>query len=88
MKDLPKVFASPINKEINNEQKYYRSDEKNSSVSIYDIDKVLNSNKYLFRSKVKINGEIKTVIKRVNNYLLTIDNEKININDIKKIELL
>ncbi|MBR5662980.1 MAG: hypothetical protein IKX00_05010 [Bacilli bacterium] len=87
MNKLPKVFANPINKDIINEQKLYRSDRKNSStVSINEIDNLLNSNRHIYRSKVKINGEVKVIIKRVGDYLLAIDNEKINIHDINSFE--
>ena len=47
MNKLPKVFANPINKNINNEQKYFKSDRNISGgVSISDIDNLLNSNRF------------------------------------------
>lgn len=89
MNKLPKVFANPINKNINNEQKYFKSDRNISSgVSISDIDNLLNSNRFIYRSKVRINGEEKVIIKRVGDYLLTIDNERININDINDFKII
>lgn len=87
MDRLPKVFANPINKEINNEQKYFRSDKDiPSKITVYDIDNIINSNRFNYMTRLRINGLEKKVIKRVNNYLLTIDNEKILIDSIKSIE--
>ena len=89
MDRLPKVFANPINKEINNEQKYFRSDKDIlSKITVYDIDNIINSNRFNYMTRLRINGLEKKVIKRVNNYLLTIDNEKILIDGIKSIEVI
>lgn len=95
MNKLPKVFANNICKDLNNEQKVFKSGDnmlRNEPVSISDIDRILNSNRHIYGSKVRIyNGsgyEDKVIISRNNNYLITIDNEKIRINNIKKIELL
>lgn len=89
MDRLPKVFANPINKEINNEQKYFRSDKDiPSKITVYDIDNIINSNRFNYMTRLRINGLEKKVIKRVNNYLLTIDNEKILIDSIKSIEII
>ena len=87
MDKLPKVFANPINKNIDSEQKYFRSNKDvRNSVSIADIDNILSSNNHIYRTRVKVNGVEKVIIKRVNNYLLTIDNERININDINSFD--
>lgn len=89
MDRLPKVFANPINKEINNEQKYFRSDKDiPSKITVYDIDNIINSNRFNYMTRLRINGLEKKVIKRVNNYLLTIDNEKILIDSIRSIEVI
>lgn len=94
MKKIPKVYVNPINKDIDNEQKYFRSGNINSNyskgISLYDIDKVLNSNKHIYRSKVRLNINNnyveKIIVSRSNNYLITIDNEKIPISNIFSIE--
>lgn len=94
MKKIPKVYVNPINKDIDNEQKYFRSGNTNSSyskgISLYDIDKVLNSNKHIYRSKVRLNINNnyveKIIVSRSNSYLITIDNEKIPISNIFSIE--
>ena len=92
MNELPKVYANPIDHDINNEQKYYRSDTVYNGISINDIDKALKNSDYIYRVRVKmlIGGEyvIKIIIKRVNDYLLTIDNEKIPIKEIKSFEVI
>ena len=94
MKKIPKVYVNPINKDIDNEQKYFRSGNTNCSyskgISLYDIDKVLNSNKHIYRSKVRLNINNnyveKIIVSRSNSYLITIDNEKIPISNIFSIE--
>lgn len=89
MDRLPKVFANPINKEINNEQKYFRSDKDiPSRFTIYDIDNIINSNRFNYMTRLRINGLERKVIKRVDNYLLTIDNERILIDSIKSIDVI
>lgn len=95
MNKLPKVFANPINKNINNEQTNYRSYKDYSNregISNLDVDRILNSNKHIFRSKVRIllndNYVKKTIISRNGDYIITIDNEKIPIKNIKSIDLI
>lgn len=95
MNKLPKVFANPINKKINNEQTNYRSYKDYSNrdgISNLDVDRILNSNKHIFRSKVRIllndNYFKKTIISRNGDYIITIDNEKIPIKNIKSIDLI
>ena len=93
MNKLPKVYANPINHNINNDQKSYtshRSNHRSSSVTITDIDRILNNIRRIKPSKVQlnINGDIceKVLVARKNDYIITIDNEKININDILSIK--
>lgn len=94
MKDLPKVFASPINKHLNN------NDEVSKSTNAYkeqviDISKKINdifsSYSYVYKADVIITtNEGKTrekVIAKKDNYLITIDNKKIDIGTIKDIEM-
>lgn len=96
MDKLPKVYAHPINHSIDNEQNSFKSyDNRNhnsGSLTTHEIDNILNSTHHIFRSKVKlnINGEYfeKTIISRNNDYLITIDNEKIPINSIWSIKLI
>lgn len=98
MNELPKVFVNPIDHKINNTQDIFRSDNKypeynlNKKVTIKDVDNILNSNRHVFRSHVKvlIGNSYKdiTIISRQGNFLITIDNEKIPIDDIKSIEVI
>ncbi len=94
MKDLPKVFASPINKHLNN------NDEVSKSTNAYkeqviDISKKINdifsSYSYVYKADVIITtneGETREkVIAKKDNYLITIDNKKIDIGTIKDIEM-
>ena len=91
-KDLPDVFPVPVNKKINNVQdscyaKLEKQDIRNSNLSIESkINRIFNSNDYIYKKKVQIktkNGVLnKTIIGRTHDSLLTMDNEKININDI------
>lgn len=95
MNKLPRVFANPINHDINNEQKSYRSDRntnnQTSTVTLYDIDKILK-NRSVFGAKVKVcinnNYLVKTIVSRVDDNIFTIDNEKINIKDISSIDVI
>ncbi len=94
--DLPGVYANKISKKINNTQDLYydenksidlRNDKKSISKKISDI---FNSLDHVYKSDVKITindrSFIKTIVGKKNNYLLTMDNESININDISNIE--
>ncbi len=95
MKDLPKVYASPINKELKNNREVYDSsvDLREDSISdniLVKINEIFASPHHVYKSKVHIktkNEEIDTVIVgKVNDYLLTLDGDKIRIGDIKTIE--
>ena len=92
-KDLPDVFPVPVDKKINNVQdSCYARDEitdtrSSDNLSIESkINRIFNSNDYIYKKKVQIktrdNILNKTLIGRTENSLLTMDNEKININDI------
>ena len=96
-KDLPRVYANPIDKEIrNNNDIYYgkssetRNDKK---VNVYEkINQIFASPHHVYKSNVLVktkNGEIRTtIVGKSGNYLLTLNGEKINmleINDIERI---
>lgn len=92
--DLPKVFANKIEKKIDNSQDiFYQNDliERKDSRSINKkIADIFNSVNFIYKRNVKIisNGRIfeKTIVGRKNNFLLTMDNEAINIDEITDIE--
>ena len=96
MDKLPRVFVNPINHYIDNEQKAYTSfdrEVKKENINISkEIDKLLRSTNHITKTKLRIytSSFVKDIflVSRSNNYIITIDNEKIKIDDIKKIELL
>lgn len=93
-KDLPKVFANPIDKEIrNNTDIYYSQKENLRSTSTQDVSmkikEIFASVHHVYKSNVLIktkNGSEKTtIVGKTGNYLLTLDGRKINILDIQDI---
>ncbi|MBQ6686919.1 MAG: hypothetical protein IJN03_00155 [Bacilli bacterium] len=97
-KDLPGVFANPLNKDFKNVQEIYYSKNdltlRNSSVSIDSIltkiNRIFNSSHHVYKSKVKIttnNGIlVKEIVGKSSGNLLTLDGEVIKIIDILDIE--
>ena len=90
-KELPKVFANKIDKKINNSQDIFYEEEKKSEINdVRNIGDIFNSSNFVYKSKVKITTYdktfTKTIVGRKNNYLLTMDNEAINIDNILDIE--
>ena len=94
MNKLPNVFASPINKKLNNYQDLYRSDSATKSYNPKDINKKINeifgSLNHVYKSRVRITLKDKVIdeviVGKTSIYLLTIDNKKIKITDIIDIE--
>lgn len=95
--DLPKVYANPINKVLNNNKDvYYSKEEETRSVKTVDVQRKINeifaSLHHVYKSNVHIktiNDEFNTVIVgRTGNSLLTLNGEKININTIEDIDRL
>ncbi len=94
-KDLPSVYANPINKEIkNNSSVYYGKNEEIRGMSKENIMEKINhifaSIHHVYKSNVLIytkSGQIKTtIVGKSGNYLLTLNGDKINILDITDIE--
>ncbi len=96
MKDLPKVYASPINKQIENNKEMFYSrllEEKNGPKNISkEIDKIFKSRDFVYKSKVSIttkNGIIETNLVGKNaSSILTLDGKSIKITDILDIKKL
>lgn len=95
MKELPKVYVNPIDREIKNYQQVTdaistrsSASPKNLSMKIKDI---FNSPNYVYKKRVSITLKDKIVDKvivgKTNGYLLTIENEKIKLSDIYDINL-
>ena len=93
MKKIPSVFANTDVRNNNNEKVYYSSlDVKADRPSLIGknvrdkINSIFNSNNYIYKADVEITLDDKVITKRIigisGDYLLTINNEKINIKDI------
>ena len=93
--DLPKVFANPINKELNNNEEVFTTigketrDYKQIDVP-RRIKEIFASLNHVYKSKVHIvtaNDEFDAVIVgKTDHDLLTLNGEKINIHSILYIE--
>ena len=94
MNKLPNVFASPINKKLNNYKDLYRSDRAVKSCNPKDINKKINeifgSLNHVYKSRVRITMDDgiheEEIVGKTNINLLTIDNKLIKITDILDIE--
>ena len=93
-----KIYVNKINKKIDNNQNYCDVKEKEETISNKDnrnlsvddkLKKLFNTDGYVFNVDVKIITSEKTyntkIAGKVNNHLITLDNDVININDIKDI---
>ena len=96
MKELPKVYASPIEKKIENNKDMFYSrlfEEKNGSKNIVkEIDKIFKSKDFVYKSKVSITTKdeiIETNLVGKNaSSILTLDGKSIRITDIIDIKKL
>ena len=95
MDDLPRVFANSIDKEIKNTQELYygesRGEIKREPVNVTrKINNIFASINHVYKSKVKITLEDKTIEKvivgKTPSNLITIDGELIRIASILDIE--
>ena len=96
------LFVNKIEKELRNNEKVYYSNvdrnvetvnESKSSVDLNQkINSIFKSNNYVYKANVRIKfkdkEEIKKVVGKNKNYLITLDNELIPIIDIVDVELL
>ena len=95
-KDLPNVYANPIDKNFDNVQEFFYSSSvplmRNNNVEdvLVKINKIFNSRHHVYKSKVRVvleNEILETeIIGKANGNLLTLDGKKIKIVDIKDIE--
>ncbi len=92
-KEIPKVFVNKINKINNNEEVYYSYKDnyhEEEIINEYDIqnkiDKLFRSNDFIYKKKFHIKTKYSDkdyiIISKSYDYLLTIDGEKIYINNI------
>ena len=97
-KDLPNIYKGIVNNSNNQDKSILNGEEKKEVLKENkdikkDIRKILTSKDFLYRADVLItlkdNNKIKkTIIGSNNNSLITIDDELIDINNIKEIELI
>ena len=92
-KNLPKVFAVPIDKKISNNENLFRSSKteiKKDPVSISEINKIFNSKNYVYKTRVTITTKDKKeeidVIGLKSDNLLTMDGRSIPISEIYEIK--
>lgn len=93
-----KIYVNKIEKNINNNQKYCDVNEKeinnyervDNNLNVEDkLKKLFNTNGYIFNTNVKIITKDRTyqtkIAGKVNNHLITLDNDIIDISSIKDI---
>lgn len=94
-KNLPRVFANPINKELkNNKDVFYGDTKENRTLKDENIPRKINeifaSMNHVYKSRVHIitnTDQFDTfIVGKTGNYLLTLSGEKININNIVSID--
>lgn len=98
MKDLPKVFKNSVDKTFtNNRNVYYSSDRATKSLDSTDsktvlqkINEIFSSPNYVYKANVEITLKDKKVTKRIigrnKNYIITMDNTLIPVNEILDIK--
>lgn len=87
-----KIFVNEFNNKLNNQVVANVECEESihQDVCIYEkLDKLFNTNGYVFNTDVKIITDNKTydtkIANKVGNNIITLDNDVINISDIKDI---
>mgnify|MGYP003293212463 CR=1 FL=1 len=96
MKEKPKMYQNKIDKKFDNNRYMFMSNDRDNSLRVFGsndirkkINDIINSNTFIYRTKVNIviDGNIvsKKVIGVYNNNLVTIDNEHIPIDKIQDI---
>ena len=91
MKELPKVFHNKIDKKFNNNDTVFYSNDKREEVidkrSIQQkINDIFSSPNYVYKANVDITLKDKKITKRIigrnKEFIITMDNDLIPINDI------
>lgn len=100
IRKLPKIYQNDINKKINNNKKTYHLKYNNNEEEVVTdmnnedvnkvIDSIFNTTGYAFNINVIIKTINKTydtsLIAKRNGYILTLDNDRIKIDDIISIK--
>ena len=96
MKELPKVYANPMEKDLHNNKEMFYSklleDRCGTKNILKEIDSIFGSKDFVYKSKVEITTKSDVfeteIVGKSGSYLLTMDGEKISIPsilDIKKL---
>lgn len=92
-KNLPNVYAVPIEKKIKNNEDVFVSGknvEIGESIPIREIDKIFNSKEHVYKTRVQIktkkDSKMVDVVGRTSNSLLTLDGQLFSIQDIVEIK--
>ena len=93
MKELPKVFVSPIEKKLNNNKDTLYSplgDRKSTKDILREIDNIFHSKNFVYKSRAKITTKSgvleETIVGKTGTSLLTMEGKAIPISDITDIE--
>lgn len=94
MKNLPKVYVSPIDKNLqNNKQLFYSKlteESPNTKSILQKINDIFHSRNFVYKKDVLVttkNGsKVIPLVGRTNDALLSLDKEKILISDIIEIK--
>ena len=84
------IYVNNINKEFENNQDYCMVKENSDNTSVNEkIDTIFNTNGYVFNKDVEIITDEKKyctkIAGKVNNHIITMDNDIIDIMNIKDI---
>lgn len=91
-KNLPNVYAVPITKKINNNKETFTSKQEDRKVPISkeEITRIFTAKDHVYKTKVRIKTRTETkevdVVGETNEALLTLNGERINIQDILEIK--
>lgn len=92
-KNLPNVFAVPIEKKIKNNEDVFVSsvkEDRSLSISPQEVDKLFNAKEHVYKTRVKLvtktNTEEVDIVGRTESALLTLDGRKIRLDDILEIK--
>ena len=94
MKELPKVFVSPIEKKIQNNKDLFYSkllgDRKDTRDILKEIDNIFHSKNFVYKSQVEIvtkdGVSEETLVGKTGTSLLTMDGKAIPISEIREIK--
>lgn len=94
MKELPKVFVSPIEKKLQNNKDLFYSrllgDRKDTNDVLKEIDNIFHSKDFVYKSNVEITTKDgireEVIVGKTGASLLTMDGKAIAIKDIKDIK--